>query len=100
MTSIASSRSMQEADRTDKLVLLLRDSARFLVIGAVFTAVWGVGGYFPVARFMTLTLLTTAAITVCFSGINTKERIAPALPLLVVMTVSYTHLTLPTILLV
>ena len=76
---------MQEADRTDKLVLLLRDSARFLVIGAVFTAVWGVGGYFPVARFMTLTLLTTAAITVCFSGINTKERIAPALPLLVVM---------------
>ena len=76
---------MQEADRTDKLVLLLRDSARFLVIGAVFTAVWGVGGYFPVARFMTLTLLTTAAITVCFCGINTKERIAPALPLLVVM---------------
>ena len=84
MTSITSTRP-QETSRANKLALLLRDSARFLVIGAIFTAVWGVGGHYPVARFMTLTLLTTAAITVCFSGISTKERIAPALPLLLLV---------------
>ena len=68
-----------------KLTPLLRDSARLLVIGAMFVAVWGIGGYYPVTRFVVLALLVTATITACFSGICSRASIKSALPLTIVM---------------
>lgn len=68
----------------DRLGTVLTYIAQLLVVAALFTSVWGMGGYFPVPRFIVLTFLTTGCVFVFFGGLYSSKQFRPAIPLLLV----------------
>ncbi|QDT10119.1 O-antigen ligase family protein [Planctomycetes bacterium K23_9] len=76
----------QIAPNSQWVSLRILDAARLLLIAAIFVAVWGIGGYYPTARFVTLALLSAAAALVFLGGpkVETSPRNLAALSLIIV----------------
>ena len=66
-------------------VPLIRDSARLVVLLAMFLSVWMIGGFYPIARFMVLAMLTVGMIVVWVSGNDLKRSLSGSTAILLVM---------------